>query len=184
VSLLVLLDAGVSSNRYRRAHAALARVGALRGWSAERRGDAFLSYREWRDDLNPRVRAYLRRLRRLHRAGLRGVLAAVAARMPGRALPVRPSPRPATVPAAPDLDGDFRRAVWRYMPRRFQGRVVAFVAAEGLRQTLGADLGWRAVVPTLTLHDVPGDHGEFLTRHRSALASSLRRHLDEASLPR
>jgi thioesterase domain-containing protein len=63
------------------------------------------------------------------------------------------------------------RAVKRYVPPAYEGRVALFRAEEFPADA--PDLGWSSLLPQLEIVVVPGDHHTCITRHVAAFAATL-----------
>jgi len=144
------------------------------------------SIAERADDALGRLRYYRRRLRgRSPRANL-GALRRAVAETAARARADRAA-APAPVSGATEFDGPdvlgrtqaFTRAVRRYVPSRYDGRVTLFVAESG-RSAGSEDRGWRQVAGDVQIHVIPGEHLTFITRYVEVLGERLRDALDAA----
>jgi amino acid adenylation domain-containing protein len=71
-----------------------------------------------------------------------------------------------------------RRAIRRYAPPRYTGRVALFRAEEFPAPK--PDLGWSALLPRLEVVVVPGDHHSCITRHVATFAARLEEALRRA----
>lgn len=71
------------------------------------------------------------------------------------------------------------RAMARYVPRPYAGRVTLLQPGEEIRQVPDPARGWKGVAAHVDVHVVPGDHTTALTRWMPALAERLRRCLEQ-----
>ena len=183
VPLVIMLDAS-APRRPVRVLGALARVvdGLLRVPAAHRE-ERLVRWRVREARLVARVRYYRGRLDaaggRGFGARLRALVALVRKRVGGVALPsaiaeAGPVPRPASPLAA-----RYERAVRRYIPARYGGRIAILRSVE--EEDRRPDLGWSSVCPRVTTHAVPGGHVGSITRYVRTTAERLRACLEEAS---
>jgi thioesterase domain-containing protein len=71
----------------------------------------------------------------------------------------------------------YHRMVSIYVPRRYEGRIVVFKAADSRGEP---DLGWSRVAREVEVHVIPGGHFTFITRYVSALGARLQASLQAA----
>jgi len=98
------------------------------------------------------------------------------------------------LPATDDeLMATYRRAVASYVRRSYSGRVVLFWPNEVPINTLGGSplqwesapdpsLGWRNLVATIEIHQLPGDFTTSITRHVQILGNRLKTSVKRARL--
>jgi amino acid adenylation domain-containing protein len=99
--------------------------------------------------------------------------------------PQRAHPRDSTA-AAPDererdvvdIMGRFRRAVMKYVPRPFPGRIAVLRSAD-MRDTR-PDLGWQSLAAEVETHPIPGSHLASVTSHVAATSACIKACLDAA----
>jgi amino acid adenylation domain-containing protein len=96
------------------------------------------------------ARYYRRRLRLLARSGLRAQIGFLRRTLAWAA---------------------YRRAIRRYAPSPYSGRVALFRAEEFPAKS--PDLGWSELLPRLEVVVIPGDHYTCVTRHVAALGARL-----------
>ena len=89
-------------------------------------------------------------------------------------------PPPATGPtAASDIIGRYQRAMARYRPVPFAGKIVVFRSSE--TRDLRRSLGWSKIGEAVETYDIPGNHHTAITRHVAATAARIAACLDETS---
>ena len=131
-----------------------------------------------------RLRDYRRRLARRTPREYLGALRRRLARA-GTARAGRSASPPAVASAGfepsdnPMRTEAFTRAVRRYVPSSYDGRVTLFVAESGWAAAT-EDRGWRQVADDVQIHVIPGAHLTFITRHVDVLGERLREALDAA----
>jgi thioesterase domain-containing protein/acyl carrier protein len=126
-------------------------------------------------ELGWRVRYYRERAALFGKAGLRAQLEFIRRKLQSRNAEPSDEARGGWrfhVPA-PTLDSwrAQSRAVKRYVPPPYPGRVALFLAKEFPAPE--PDLGWSALLPRLEVVIVPGDHHTCITRHVAAFAARL-----------
>ncbi|HKZ03856.1 MAG TPA: amino acid adenylation domain-containing protein [Methylomirabilota bacterium] len=190
VPLLVLLDA-TAPRRTARVVAGLARLAdaALRVPPAGR-GERVLRWVAGERAIATRLRYYRSRL--AAHGGV-GPTAGLALGRAGNALAAllgggRPvaSPPPPAGPSQPrresgTLADRYERAVRRYLPARYDGRVIVLRSQD--EADLRTDLGWRSVCQHVETYAVPGDHLGAITRHVAATGARLRACLERVDRP-
>jgi hypothetical protein len=77
-----------------------------------------------------------------------------------------------------DVMGRFRRAVRKYVPKHFPGRI-AVLRSAGTRDTR-PDLGWRSFATEVETHAIPGSHLASVTRHVAVTGACIKACLDAA----
>jgi amino acid adenylation domain-containing protein len=181
VEVVGLVDAAAPGLGLRAMRGVAEAIGRVRGLPPEARADLFARMERGSDEVGGWARYYRGRLRtRLPSALGRG--ADRAGRELGRlarALGASRRGRPG-VPAALDPDPRrraYRRAIRRYAPGPYAGRLALFSAEE--RDARGHDLGWSRLAPRLEVIRVPGDHHTCITRHAAAFGARLERALGE-----
>jgi amino acid adenylation domain-containing protein len=81
--------------------------------------------------------------------------------------------------AAGNVFAHYRRAMRKYEPARYSGRIVV-LRSENTRD-LRRSLGWSMVSDAVETYDIPGDHHTSITRHIAATAARISACLEEAS---
>jgi thioesterase domain-containing protein/acyl carrier protein len=174
VPLLVLLDATAPGRWERRLLEALGALGRLRGLDDARLRDVRMWLREIPPRLRERGRYCRTRARLIMRGGAGELMALLGRKLSGRRMPARATPE---APGSQGAGGDdgvhraYRRAVLRYLPRRYPGRLTVIRCA-GTHPDR-ADLGWSRLADGVEMHVVPGDHFGALTQHAGALGDKL-----------
>lgn len=89
------------------------------------------------------------------------------------------SPRTAAE-ASDEIVYRWQGVIWRYVPRVYAQPVLMLFASEGGVEARPHQTRWRAALPRLDVHPLPGDHFTCITRHIADTAAVLQRYLDGA----
>jgi thioesterase domain-containing protein len=105
------------------------------------------------------------------------------AKAPGRPTQVIPDVTTAGPPSAPhgsarDIFLRYRRAMARYAPARYPGRI-AVLCSERTRD-VRPHLGWSSVSERVETHAIPGSHHTSITRHVATTGARIRACLEAA----
>ncbi|MBI2525900.1 MAG: amino acid adenylation domain-containing protein [Candidatus Rokubacteria bacterium] len=174
IPLLVLLDSQAPNAWLRTLLRTGTIAGHLRGLDRGQREELGVLLKRRVLAVGARGRYYRRRARELARRGAGAAARLVLAKLQGRGGPDAPPSVPWTPLAA---DGTtaidlYHRAVERYLPRRYPGRITVLRAAE--TDPGRPDLGWASLADEVEIHVVPGDHLTSITRHAGAVGACLR----------
>jgi amino acid adenylation domain-containing protein len=188
VPLVVMLDA-VAPPRVVRMLGALAwAVDAVLCVPATRRDDRLIRWRIRAEDVAVWLRYYRGRLDAAGGRGLVGWLRGLAAiarkkivtrgRRPDVAASLDGAPDPPPRASSP-LAAHYKRAVNRYIPGPYHGRIVVLRSADSADPR--PDFGWSSICSRVTTYTVPGGHLSAITHHVRTTAERLRACLEEAS---
>jgi thioesterase domain-containing protein/acyl carrier protein len=189
VEAVVMIDTSAPTLGRRALHRASDMLGRLRGLPPDARAGLFVRVDRTWEEINEWTRYHHNRLRILRRSGTRAQINFAVRKLAGaagrftRVLDGRPqwrerAPAHDVPPALTEPWQRYRRAVRRYVPSRYAGRVALFRAEQFPAHR--PDLGWTRLLPRLEVRVIPGDHHTCITRHVATFAARLEEVLHRA----